>query len=74
MHKRIIIDLQDPIDYQKWHMRGSTNIPYNELLNNYRKYLTKDNTYYVYCKNGKLSKRMSTFLTYLGYSVINISN
>lgn len=74
MHKKIIIDLQDPVEYQKWHMKGSTNIPYNELLYNYRKYLNKDSVYYMYCKNGKQSKRMSTFLTYLGYNVINISN
>ena len=73
MYKKIIIDLQDASEYQKSHINGSINIPYNELLNNYRKYLNKNNIYYLYCKSGILSKRLSTMLSYLGYNVININ-
>lgn len=73
MQKKILIDLQDPLEYKKWHLNGSINIPYNELLNNYRKYLNKSSVYYVFCKSGILSKRMSTMLSYLGYNVINYS-
>ena len=69
-----IIDLQSPVDYKNYHLRGAVNIPYDELLNNYRKYLNKNETYYIYCKSGKLSKRMSTMLDYLGYNVIMIEN
>ncbi len=70
----IIIDLQSPVDYNNYHLKGAINIPYDELLNNYRKYLNKKDTYYIYCKSGKLSKRVSTMLDYLGYNVIMIEN
>ncbi len=64
-----IIDIQDKYEYQIYHLPGSINIPYNELLNNYRTYLNKYDIYYVYCKSGKLSKRISTILSYLGYNI-----
>ena len=70
--RKIIIDLQDRNEYNKHHINGSINIPYNELLNNYRKYLNKQDKYYLYCKSGKLSKRLSTILSYLGYNVIKL--
>lgn len=70
----IIIDLQSPADYNMYHLKGAINIPYNELMNNYRKHLNKKDTYYIYCKSGKLSKRVSTMLDYLGYNVIMIEN
>lgn len=65
-----IIDLQDPYSFKQNHIKGAINIPYDELMNNYRNYLNKRDTYYVYCKSGKLSKRVSTVLNYLGYNII----
>ncbi len=64
---KIIIDIQDRSEYNLWHYSGSINIPYDELMNNYRSYLNKKDTYYFYCKSGKLARRVSTILTYLGY-------
>lgn len=64
-----IIDLQDKYEYSKYHLPRSINIPYDELMNNYRMYLNKNDIYYVYCKSGKLSKRISTVLSYLGYNI-----
>lgn len=64
-----IIDLQDRYEYQIHHLPNSYNIPYDDLMNNYRVYLNKYDNYYVYCKSGKLSKRVSTVLSYLGYNV-----
>ncbi len=72
--KAKIIDLQSPVDYNNYHLRGAVNIPYDELLNNYRKYLNKNETYCIYCKSGKLSKRVVAMLSYLGYNVIKIDN
>ncbi len=65
-----IIDIQDKYEYLSNHLPRSINIPYDELMNNYRNYLNKHDVYYVYCKSGKLSKRVSTVLDYLGYNVI----
>lgn len=64
-----IIDLQDGYYYNIYHLRGAVNIPYEELMNNYRNYLRKGDKYYIYCKSGKLSKRVVAVLSYLGYNV-----
>ena len=65
-----IIDIQDKYSYKQHHIEGSVNIPYDDLLNNYRAYLNKDETYYIYCKSGKLSKRIVTVLNAVGYKAI----
>ena len=63
-----IIDLRSRSEYLTKHINGAINIPYDDLLNNYRKYLNKNEFYYLYCNTNKLSRRMSTILNYLGYS------
>ncbi len=67
-----IIDVSEKYIYEENHIQGSVNIPYTELLNNYRKYLNKNESYYLYCKSGKLSKRAVIVLTSLGYRVFNL--
>ena len=52
-----IIDVSAPYLYKNNYINGSVNIPYDELINNYRKYLNKNEQYYIYCPSGKLSKR-----------------
>ena len=69
-----IIDIQDRYNYQISHLNGAINIPYDELMNNYRNYLNKSEKYYIYCKSGKLSKRVVMVLGYLGYNVIMLEN
>lgn len=61
---KIIIDIQDRGES---HYPGSINIPYDDLMNNYRTYLNKNDTYYFYCKSGKLARRVVMILNYLGY-------
>ena len=67
-----IIDESDKYTYSNYHINGSVNIPYDELINNYRKYLNKNESYYLYCKSGKLSKRAVMILSSLGYSVFKL--
>lgn len=64
-----IIDVSDRYTYSIGHPKNSINIPYDELINNYRKYLNKIDNYYLYCKSGKLSKRATLILSSLGYKV-----
>jgi len=64
-----IIDVSDRYTYNISHLNNSINIPYDELINNYRSYLNKTETYYLYCKSGKLSKRAVLVLSSLGYKV-----
>ncbi len=62
-----IIDVSDKASFNISHIRGSINIPYDELMNNYKVYLNKFEHYYLTCKSGKLSKRANMILTSLGY-------
>ena len=64
-----IIDVSDKYTYNNNHLSNSINIPYDELINNYRKYLNKNDSYYLYCKSGKLSKRAVMILSSIGYKV-----
>lgn len=64
-----IIDVGSPYLYKNNHINGSINIPYEILINNYRKYLNKQDTYYLYCQSGKLSKRAVIILSAIGYNV-----
>ena len=67
-----IIDVSDRYTYNNDHINGSINIPYDELINNYRSYLNKNETYLLYCKSGKLSKRAVMVLSSIGYKVSNL--
>ena len=64
-----IIDVSDKYTYNNQHLNGSINIPYDDLINNYRRYLNKTESYYLYCKSGKLSKRATLVLSSLGYNI-----
>lgn len=64
-----IIDVSDKYTYNTGHLDNSINIPYDDLINNYRQYLNKSERYYIYCKSGKLSKRAVMVLSSIGYHV-----
>ena len=65
-----IIDVQEKYEFKTSHIEGSINIPYDELMNNYKNYLNKNDLYYITCKKGHLSKRAVSILEYLGYNVV----
>ena len=67
-----IIDVSDKYTYNNSHIQNSINIPYDELIINYRSYLNKNEMYYLYCKSGKLSKRAVMILSSLGYNVYDL--
>ena len=64
-----IIDVSDKWTYNVGHINGSVNIPYDELISNYRNYLNKNESYLLYCPSGKLSKRAVAILSSIGYKV-----
>ena len=65
-----IIDLQSKVDYNEWHFPGAVNMSYDYILENYRSLFDKRITYYFYCYSGKLSKRIVSILSSLGYNAI----
>lgn len=70
----IIIDVRNPLEYNKLHIPKSFNIPFDKLINNCLLYLNKDFTYYIICSTGDLSKKACTILESKGYKVVNIAN
>lgn len=36
-----IIDVSDKYTFKEYHLNNSINIPYDDLINNYRRYLNK---------------------------------
>lgn len=68
----ILIDVRNKDEYEKKHIPGSINIPYNELIFNHSKYLSKSKKYYLICSGGIKSKRATNILSIYGYDVTNI--
>jgi len=68
-----IIDIRSNQSYNNNHIPNAKNIPSQTLINNPSKYLEKDKTYYLYCQKGTSSIRVCSFLTNLGYNVINVN-
>ena len=48
--------------------------PYDNLLNNHYKYLSKDKEYYFYCKGGVKSKKVASILSAYGYNTVLVLN
>ncbi len=65
----MIIDLSPKKIYNPYLHMNSKNIPYDDLISNYKKYLNKNTIYYLYCEKGMLSRRAQAILSYFGYSV-----
>lgn len=67
-----LIDLEDSITYNEYHIDGAINIPYEKLLINYKEYLEKNKKYYLYCKKGFKSRKAVSILEYYGYDVTQV--
>ena len=67
-----IIDLRSNYLYRNGNIKNSINIPYNYLLLTPEKYLSKKETYYLYCEYGSTSKFISNRLNSYGYQTISI--
>lgn len=68
----IIIDIRNYYYYSKDHIEGAISVPYYNLLNNYNHYLTKYQTYYLYCNEGTQSLEISNRLNRFGYQTFSI--
>lgn len=67
-----IIDIRDNYLYNIGNIPTSKNIPFNYLYMNPNDYLEKEKIYYIYCSKGVQSNKMCSYLSNLGYNVINI--
>ncbi len=67
-----VIDIRDQKSFLEEHIPNSTNIPYLELIVNYRKFLSKDKIYYLCCEQGLRGRDVTAYLGTKGYKVINL--
>ena len=68
-----IIDIRSIERYNNNHINGAINIPFEKLLINPSKYLSKNNIYYIYCQKGVQSKKACLMLKNMGYNVVNVN-
>ena len=69
----ILIDIEHPLDYAKYHHPDSINIPYEKLLLNYKTLLNKNEKYYLICSKGTRSRKAVSILEFYGYDVTQMS-
>ena len=67
-----IVDIRNKYYYNIGHIKGAINIPYYNLLNNYRHYLDKEKLYYLYCDSGDQSNDVAIRLRNFGYNTYSI--
>ena len=65
-----VIDVREPNEFKMGHIKDAINIPVNEIIENYEKYLYKGREYYIYCETNIRSSSVCKFLSGLGYDVI----
>lgn len=68
-----IIDIRSKYIYELSHINRAINIPYEYLLLSPEKYLSKTETYYLYCQAGYTSKEIAKRLNSKGYKTISLN-
>ena len=68
-----LIDISDPITFQKKMVPGSINIPYQKLLLHYKELLDKSKKYYIMCMKGIHSRKIVSILEFYGYDVTQVT-
>jgi len=70
--KENVIDLRKPNDYQNFHINGSRNINYIDLLSRPSLYLNKEEKYLLICDKGIQSFDVSNILKNRGYHTYSL--
>ncbi len=67
-----LIDVREQSEYVKASIKGSKNIPMNELLSKHNEYLDKTKRYHIICQAGKRGAIVTGKLKQLGYDAVNV--
>lgn len=63
-----LVDVRSNNEYKKNHIKGAINIPVDEIKNQKRKIISKNDTIIVYCQSGTRSKKATIELIEMGYN------
>lgn len=74
--KAILLDVRTPDEYSREKIKGSINIPLNELSEKIEEYISdKNQLTYVYCRSGSRSSYATNIMRKMGYTnVFNMAN
>ena len=68
--KEEVIDVREPYEYKKGHIRGAINIPLGQVSG---ASLVPGKKYFVICQSGMRSKNASKILSKMNYNVTNVT-
>ncbi|QSR13410.1 rhodanese-like domain-containing protein [Lactococcus sp. LG606] len=68
--KEEVIDVREPYEYKKGHIRGAINIPLGQVSG---ASLVPGKKYFVICQSGMRSKKASKILSKMNYNVTNMT-
>lgn len=68
--KEEVIDVREPYEYKKGHIRGAINIPLGQVSG---ASLVSGKKYFVICQSGMGSKNSSKILSKMNYNVTNVT-
>jgi rhodanese-related sulfurtransferase len=71
MRKGQLVDLRKESEYNENKIKGAKNYKPNQVTSKYSK-LRKDQSVYLYCNNGRLSKRIAKKMSKDGYTAIYV--
>lgn len=71
-YKNVLLDIRDKYEYILGNIPRSINIPSSYLMVMPENYLDLDTTYYIYCDSGIKSRKLCSYLSDLGYKVIDL--
>lgn len=72
LHQINLIDLRCVTSYNNGHILDAINIPHQSLLVNPKKFLFFHKVYHLYCQSGITSRKVCSYLSKLGYKVVNV--
>ena len=68
-----LIDIRESIEFLSLpKLAQATHIPMSELLQAPEDFLNKEISYYLICRSGARTFRVTEYLEHLGYDVINV--
>ena len=71
-HTINIIDIRDPLSFQRGHIVHAMNIPVKNLLEEPQSFLKPKETYYLYCQTGRTSRQLVNILNKRGYHTFDV--
>ncbi|WP_333646709.1 FAD-dependent oxidoreductase [Lacrimispora sp.] len=72
-NQELIIDVREPYEYERGHIKGAFNIPLSQLRERVSE-IPKDRTVYLHCRTGQRSYNAALALQHLGFqNVVNVA-